>query len=145
MQEAGHADRGEDAGDRGKRKHEPDHNTREVPRQRAVDDHEDSAVGGPLVEQPKADGTEGHEDVEVEVEGRPGRGLVLRHGRDDGDVPGGGVVGGVVTSSACGCAVGGVVVVVIGLVLVVEMVVLVLVAVLFGGVLCSLPLTLLLL
>jgi len=36
---------------------------------------------GPLTGREKDD-----EEVQVKEEGRPGRGLVLRHGRDDGDV-----------------------------------------------------------
>lgn len=87
MQDAGHTHGGQDARDRGQREHEAHHDAGEVPREGAVDDDEDSAVGGALVEQPQAHGAERHEDVEVEVEGGPGGGLVLRHGGDDGDVP----------------------------------------------------------
>lgn len=87
LQHARHPDRPKDARDRGQGKHEPDHDPGKVPRQGAVDDHEDGGIGRPLVEEPQSHGGERYEDVEVEVEGGPGCRLVLGDGRDNGDVP----------------------------------------------------------
>lgn len=93
LQQCRHAHSGKNTCDRSEREHEPHHDPSEVPGQRAVDDDEYRAVGGSLVEEPQADGRQGYQDVEVEVEGCPSGRLVLRHRRDDGDVPNGRWVG----------------------------------------------------
>ena len=47
---------------------------------------EDALVVDVLDAEPEAGGEGADQDVEVEEEGDPGGGLVLRHRRDDGDV-----------------------------------------------------------
>lgn len=86
LQQARHTHSSKDTSDGRQGKHQPNHDTGKVPRQSAIDDDENRAVRGALVEKPEADGREGNQNVEVEEERRPGGRLVLRHGRDDGDV-----------------------------------------------------------
>lgn len=66
--------------------HETNHDSREVPRDRAVENQEDVAVADLLEEEVDADGSQRHHDLEIEEEGGPCGGLMLRDRCDNGNV-----------------------------------------------------------
>ena len=66
--------------------HQPNHNSSEVDGRDGIQDDEDTLVVHGLDAVPEPDGEDAGEDVQVEEEAEPGGRLVLRHGRDDGDV-----------------------------------------------------------
>mmetsp|Transcript_30451 Transcript_30451/g.97155 ORF Transcript_30451/g.97155 Transcript_30451/m.97155 type:complete len:702 (-) Transcript_30451:109-2214(-) len=86
LEQLGDADGREDARDGREREHEAHHDAGEVPGHRAVQDDKDAAVADVVEEEVEPHRRERHKHVQVEEEGRPRRRLVLRHGRDDGDV-----------------------------------------------------------
>mmetsp|Transcript_7267 Transcript_7267/g.21792 ORF Transcript_7267/g.21792 Transcript_7267/m.21792 type:complete len:496 (+) Transcript_7267:1567-3054(+) len=86
LEEVRHRDSREAARRGGQDEHQPDHDGREVHAENTPDHQEERPRG----ERPEAgDDPAGHQDdrqPQVVYKARPGRGLVLRHRRDDGDV-----------------------------------------------------------
>lgn len=79
----------EDTRDGRQSQHQTDHNAREVPRNSAVEDQEDTAVADFLEEQIDSNGSERNHDLEIQEEGGPRGRLVLRHRGNDRNVFGG--------------------------------------------------------
>ena len=84
--QSGEAFSGQNTRDRRQGQHETNHNSREVPRDRAVENQEDVAVADLLEEEVDTDGSQRHHDLEIEEEGGPCGGLMLGDRCDNGNV-----------------------------------------------------------
>lgn len=79
----------------------PHHDTREVNSSDAVQDEEEGGVCEGAEASNEAQGSQQHQDVHICEVGVPGRGLMLAHTGDDGDVLGG--ICGVQQTQAAAC------------------------------------------
>lgn len=86
MKDGGERNGRRNANNRGERQHETNHDTGEVAAKQGVNNDENMLIGQLLVAQINASGQEPDEHVEIEEEGGPCCGLMLRDRGDDGDV-----------------------------------------------------------
>ena len=76
----------EHTGNRGQCKHQPNHDSRKIPRDGAVQNHKDFSVSEVVEQEVQTHRGKGDHDVKVKEKACPRSRLVLRHGSDDRDV-----------------------------------------------------------